>query len=66
MKPDELQKRADALNALMGEVAYQRMQKAEAVLLLMWDDLPEYLKAAQHAGKLTEFIKLLDEWATIR
>ena len=66
VRQEKVQKKANELNMLMGEVAYRRMRRAEAVLLLMWDDLPEYLKAAQRAGKQTEFIKLLDDWATHR
>lgn len=66
MRRDGIQKRANELNAMMGEVAYQRMTKAEAVLLLIWDDLPEYLKAAERVGKQAEIIRLLDDWAKMR
>lgn len=60
------EQRAIEFIALMGEVAYQRMRKAEAVLLFMWEDLPDYLKTAERTGKQAELIKLLDEWAVIR
>ena len=63
MRRDGLRKRAEELELLMGEVAYQRMQKAEAVLLLIWDDLPVYFQAAERVGKQTELIRLLDAWA---
>ena len=63
---DELQMRAIEFLALSGNVAYQRMTKAEAVLLLIWADLPDYLQTAERLGKQAELIKCLDDWAMTR